>query len=253
MPLYTSYLGMLKKAKFTPANVFPNALVSTEFLYVMRNRGNNAVAPSKSTLQRYKTMQRQNKPEAWNIAKASYLSEIRHSQEALEWMLKVAEKCKHSNVVLVCYEKDADQCHRKLLAQEMTVIKGLEYKGELKAEDIGDWKEAKKRIKCLVFRIRRRYFEQIVMGTKTIEYRRDSPFWQRRIKGFDEPSAPPISYIAVFVCGKSVHRRPIVSIERIKTPSTFSEQGKKDVDTLTCLAFQLGQASNVYYEKEAVS
>jgi len=119
--------------------------------------------------------------------------------------------------------------------------------------------------KSLVFRIRKVYFDAIVKGEKAIEYRKDSAFWQKRVfgmsaskycgvMGVDERkshfdltiSSKEIterfsSLIAVFVCGKRVHRREITKIQRIKTPDYFSDQGKHDVDTPTCLAFFLGE------------
>ena len=90
-----------------------------------------------------------------------------------------------------------------------------------------------------VFRIRKRYFDAIVAGEKRKEYRRDSEFWRKRLK--------PSLDTAVFICGKRVHRRKILSVTRQVTPTWFSEQGKKDVDTPTCLAFHLGSV----IEKEA--
>jgi hypothetical protein len=87
----------------------------------------------------------------------------------------------------------------------------------------------------LVFRIRKRYFDAIVSGEKRVEYRRASQFWRKRIVGKGETLDT-----AVFVCGKQVHRRKITEIEQIKTPSWFSEQGQKDVDTPTCFAIYLG-------------
>jgi hypothetical protein len=114
----------------------------------------------------------------------------------------------------------------------------------------------------LVFRIRKRYFDQIVAGTKTVEYRRDIPFWQVRINNiahaigvnnieyaivntattFSIPLTKNDNVQAIFICGKRIHRRQASQIERIKTPEYFSEQGKKDVNTPTCLAFHLGKA-----------
>lgn len=109
-----------------------------------------------------------------------------------------------------------------------------------------------------VFRIRERYFNQIIAGTKTVEYRRDVEFWQKRIgtclaniprifefQSKEKPfTASFFSFdkvLAVFICGKRKHTREIVGIERIKTPEYFSDQGKKDVNTPTCLAFHLGE------------
>lgn len=86
----------------------------------------------------------------------------------------------------------------------------------------------------LVFRIRKQYFDAIVKGEKTVEFRRDSPYWRKRIIG--KPA-----YTAVFICGKQVHRRKIIDITRLPTPDGFSEQGKQDVDTTMCFAIHLGQ------------
>ena len=107
--------------------------------------------------------------------------------------------------------------------------------------------------KSLVFRVRKQYFERIVAGDKTIEYRRDSPFWRKRLEKIEKvPDREwlreewmPQNLIGVFICGKRVCRKRIIYIERIHTPESFSEQGKHDVDTPTCLAFHLGQESTV--------
>jgi hypothetical protein len=69
-----------------------------------------------------------------------------------------------------------------------------------------------------VFRIRKRYFDQIVAGTKTIEYRRDTSFWHTRIInlfyklnfGFYPVANPNVLFTgpiisdaeAIFICGK---------------------------------------------------
>jgi len=106
----------------------------------------------------------------------------------------------------------------------------------------------------LSFRIRKQYFDAIVKGEKLIEYRRDIPFWhvrlanvfsQEAIQGnFQlDPNLSGVEMEAVFICGKRIHRREITGIERIKTPAWFSNQGKHDVDTETCLAFHLGDAT----------
>jgi len=98
-------------------------------------------------------------------------------------------------------------------------------------------------LRKIVFRIRKRYFYAIMNGSKTIEYRRDSPFWQKRLEKLEKvPNREawfPENLIAVFICGKKVCTKRIIYIERLPTPNNFSEQGKKDVDTPTCLAFYL--------------
>lgn len=108
-------------------------------------------------------------------------------------------------------------------------------------------------MKKLSFRIRKQYFELIERGIKTVEYRKDIPFWHVRLTNlFSEeaiqgnfeitPMLSGVELEAVFICGKQIHRREITGISRIKTPEWFSDQGKKDVDTPTCLAFYLGSA-----------
>jgi len=89
--------------------------------------------------------------------------------------------------------------------------------------------------KSLVFRIRKEYFDAIASGEKTTEFRRASPFWRKRIvdKGISLDTA-------VFICGKRVHRRRIVMIQEVETPSWFKEQSD-DVDTPTCYAITLGK------------
>jgi len=87
----------------------------------------------------------------------------------------------------------------------------------------------------LVFRIRRKYFDAIVRGDKRTEWRKASSYWINRIagKGLELDTA-------VFICGKKVHRRRIVGITFLPTPTWFSEQGKKDVNTPDCFAIELG-------------
>ena len=85
--------------------------------------------------------------------------------------------------------------------------------------------------KSVVLRIRKRYFDAVVSGLKTVEFRKDSEFWRKRIQD---------AGVAVFICGKRIHRRNILSVQVIKTPGWFSEQGQKDVDTPYCFAIYLG-------------
>jgi len=85
-----------------------------------------------------------------------------------------------------------------------------------------------KRVKMVSFRVRRRYFDAIVAGTKREEIRTDKPYWRRILLG-DEPPQ-----IAVFVCGKDIHRRWIAEKPYLEDPErllgrSLSEQGLKDV------------------------
>jgi len=107
-------------------------------------------------------------------------------------------------------------------------------------------------IRKFVFRIRKRYYDLIVAGTKKVEYRRDIPFWQTRIANIFSKEAiegnfqlscnlSGVEAQAVFICGRRKHVRELTGVERLKTPSYFSKQGKKDVNTPTCLGFHLGE------------
>ena len=112
-------------------------------------------------------------------------------------------------------------------------------------------------MKKLSFRIRKKYFDAIVKGEKTVEYRRNSSFWRIRVANLltDPETTFPITIglnylsmnvdaIAVFISGKRIHRRKILNIALQKTPDNFSDQGRKDIDTGSCFAFHLGAALN---------
>jgi len=107
-------------------------------------------------------------------------------------------------------------------------------------------------MKAVVFRIRRGYFNQIVAGIKKEEIRENKPFWFNRLFGADPPS------VAVFICGKDVHRRWIKRIY-IEDPEKvlgrpLSEQGRLDLKynigicgRPKCIIIELG---DVYKEEE---
>jgi hypothetical protein len=94
-----------------------------------------------------------------------------------------------------------------------------------------------------------------VRGEKTVEYRRTSPFWRKRVSSVIEENLKTVfpltinlgiihmnvDAIGVFICGKRIHRRKVRGIALMKTPADFSAQGKHDVDTKTCFAFYLGE------------
>jgi len=134
MPIYTTYLGFLNK--HGGADKIAMKLGSCFIYYVARNRGNNSVAPSAELLSEAKRGKID-----WKTSEQRYLSEIRKrrcqlsisdgSLPALHWMESRAEEAKIGNILLVCFEKDAQHCHRRLLAQEIARRFGVEYKGEL--------------------------------------------------------------------------------------------------------------------------
>lgn len=138
MPLYTTYLGFLNKND-GPIGFFGGKpwmievndegdVEKAKFLYVMRNRGNDAVAPTERMLHHFKAF------DDWEGYEREYLKRLHSQEDAKAWMQSVAEKSKEINVVLVCYEKDASHCHRTLLAQEIARrFPFVEFKGELEA------------------------------------------------------------------------------------------------------------------------
>lgn len=112
-------------------------------------------------------------------------------------------------------------------------------------------------MKKLSFRIRKKYFDAIVAGTKNVEFRRDIMFWRIRVNNIlgrsrnlwmalkNHSFIPSMPVQAVFICGKRIHRRMIRMIGRIETPAhLFSDQGRKDVNTQYCWAFFLGDVVN---------
>jgi len=106
------------------ANKVAMELGSCFVYYVMRNRGNNEVAPmSKDLIDAAKDW-------AWAYYEKRY-SEVLATHEAHEWMEKRADEAKLGNILLVCFEKDVAHCHRRLLAEEIAKRFGVEYRGEL--------------------------------------------------------------------------------------------------------------------------
>lgn len=95
-------------------------------------------------------------------------------------------------------------------------------------------------VKKVSFRIRRRYFDLIVKGEKKEEIRTDKPYWRKILLGEHPPD------IAIFVCGKEVHRRWIRGKPYLADPEKvlgrpLSEQGIKDVLTNPAIITPLGE------------
>jgi len=139
MPLFTTYLAFLKKGVgwFDDKPTYistDDRFQKGKFLYVMRNRGNNEVAPNEDMLRSFKKLaliQGMTK-ELWEQYEENYLIQIGLSPAATDWMKRVANQSLKENVVLVCYEKDSEHCHRTLLAREiMRRYPKATYKGEL--------------------------------------------------------------------------------------------------------------------------
>jgi len=126
MPIYTTYVAYLKKFDYNPLKIFPSVLESTLIYYVMRNRGNNEVAPDELILIMWKR-----NDISWESYCHHYEDKLA-KKEAQAWMQKKAEEANRGhNVILVCFEKSPEHCHRRLLAETIAKQFGAEYKGEL--------------------------------------------------------------------------------------------------------------------------
>ena len=89
------------------------------------------------------------------------------------------------------------------------------------------------------FRIRKKYYDMIVSEEKTEEIRTLKPFWIKQLLKGNPPQ------VAVFVCGKRVHRRWITGIYIDDAQEVLgrqlSEQGQKDVlDSDHAIIIKLG-------------
>lgn len=98
----------------------------------------------------------------------------------------------------------------------------------------------------LSFRIRKVYYDAIVAGTKTAEFRKASPFWVKRAARAKEELENGRQVGAVFVCGALVHRRDVPAVrtyssalEALGRPP--SEQGAQDLGPGYVFGFHLGR------------
>lgn len=94
-------------------------------------------------------------------------------------------------------------------------------------------------MKRVAFRIRRIYFDKFVSGEKKEELRSNTAHWRKMLLG----KVPP--RIAVFVCGKDVHRRWITRIyvgdpEKV-LGRPLSPQGKQDISTESVIVTEVGE------------
>lgn len=119
MPIYTTYLSYLNKHKDAAEKIG-----SCFVYYVAVGRGNSEVTPFMKTVQAYKKGEI-----SWDDYKTRYLRII--DTLGREWMKKRAQEAILGNILLVCFEKDATCCHRRLLAEEIAKRFNVEYKGEL--------------------------------------------------------------------------------------------------------------------------
>lgn len=136
MALFTTYLAQLKGE-----NLSDFGLRNPKLYYVMRNRGNNEVAPSDTYLPHFlklrkdyeKIGDKERLRELWEQYKENYFFQLGLSKDAQNWIRRVAEESLWRDIVLVCYERDYLHCHRHLLAQEIVRLHPeVCYVGELK-------------------------------------------------------------------------------------------------------------------------
>lgn len=122
MALFTTYLSHLRKFNF--AN---DSWHDPKIYYVMLNRGNNEVAPTREALNAFKTTN------DWDGYVKWYRQRLRTNLQSKQWVERRAKESLLRDVILVCYEKDHLRCHRTLLAQE--IVKShpeVNYVGELR-------------------------------------------------------------------------------------------------------------------------
>ncbi len=94
--------GYLAKIKSYPS--------PEEHILVMRNRGNNELAPSEELLNKWK-----NGEIDWEEYKAIFLEEM-ENPESQSRLQKIAEKvAAGKDVRLICYEGEDKHCHRHIL------------------------------------------------------------------------------------------------------------------------------------------
>ena len=98
--------------------------------YLIKNRGNDAVAPDQIDLEQYR-----NGVLTWQGFKVNYLAKLMRP-EAEEWMKRVSSEAVSEDVVLVSDEENVEKCYRILLAEMMiNMFSGhmkVHYMGELK-------------------------------------------------------------------------------------------------------------------------
>jgi len=123
MPIYTTYLGFLNK--HGGSDKVAQKLGSCFVYYVMRDRGNNVVAPVSEALIEA------TKRKDWTTYERLYLQQLDYVAE--DWMDRRSHEAKLGNILLVCFEKNAQHCHRRLLAEEIARRFDVEYKGELES------------------------------------------------------------------------------------------------------------------------
>lgn len=134
----------MRKVDFSEKQLETRGFKQPKIYYVMRNRGNNEIAPPKELLEWWLSQKKlwesyrggdhwdaRGKLIDWPTYKRRYLKHL-ETEEATEWMRRIAKLSKEHAIILVCYEKDFQHCHRTLLAKRIQFLHNVNYEGELK-------------------------------------------------------------------------------------------------------------------------
>ncbi len=97
----------------------------------------------------------------------------------------------------------------------------------------------------LVFTVRHEYFDAIVRGDKTVEFRRASQRWVTVYERCRDYLDGHTRVEAVFICGGLKHEREVVGVERFPDATHAlgrepSEQGARDLGSGEVVGFRLG-------------
>jgi len=156
MPLWTTYLAnwTCNRDKIIEYLQAFDSSHGVTTKYVMRNRGNNEIAPLAATLLRWKLAEnrfranqisKEELEQAWNRYEKEYMAQLTPPMDddngAFDWIANVAhESAEKMHVILVCFEKDAAHCHRRLLAEHVKASwpEIVDYKGELPNSFLGN-------------------------------------------------------------------------------------------------------------------
>lgn len=133
MPVRTDcYLAVSKKFK----EKYPDA----HFEYVSRSRFNSILSPSVDLLIDagiYKKSDGTKNPKmSWQDYKSAFKKEIKNNTKALERLKELKEMANEKTVFLVCFEKDASECHRSILKEMIDGNENITKEKERKRSDI---------------------------------------------------------------------------------------------------------------------
>ncbi|MHC3439218.1 DUF488 family protein, N3 subclade [Natrialbaceae archaeon A-gly3] len=129
MTVHTTYFGGL--SQFDPADgddVFGVVRHPKEFVTRVTDRNIPAVAPPEDLLSAYKTVEEAAENSGETNPAAIAWDSVRYERQYLEFLEEpgpstvleeLCDRARERDVWLVCWEKDARWCHRRLLAREV--------------------------------------------------------------------------------------------------------------------------------------